>query len=151
MEPKEVFKGYLKIFENDREYLFEGIQFDLMEQILAIMERKQISKTRLANLLRCSSSYITKLLKGDQNLTLRKLFDIGCSLGASLQINLQERVETPKTVNFEYAPSSPKFETMIFTLHQNVTPTSEPYISKERDYKRLTQSKNYFENISRAS
>ncbi len=86
MNYKEKLASRLHQHEKDPDYHFEGLQFDVMEQMLEIMEQKNVSNSQMAKKLKCSSAYITKLLKGDQNLTIRKLFDIGWALGQKLEV-----------------------------------------------------------------
>lgn len=103
MEPKERFDQYLATYQQDSDYQFEGVQFDLMEQMLAVMERKNISKTQLAVLLGCSKPYITKLLKGDQNLTLKTVHDIAFALDHQIRVHF-----VPQSMNLRAIPVSPE-------------------------------------------
>ncbi len=83
------FEERLRRLEGDPEYVFEGLQFDIMEQMLALMEMRGVTRSRLARELGCSDAYVTKLLKGTQNLTLRTLFNVSRVLGGELQVTLK--------------------------------------------------------------
>jgi transcriptional regulator with XRE-family HTH domain len=90
MDYKDKFKKLTDELESDPEYQFEGLQFALIEKILEVMEKKQISNSQLAQKLNCSNAYITKLFKGKQNLTLRKIFEIVTALDCSFDFLITE-------------------------------------------------------------
>ena len=90
------FEERLRRLEGDPEYVFEGLQFDIMEQMLALMETRGMSRSQLARELGCSDAYVTKLLKGTQNLTLRTLFDVSRALGGELRVSLKEGASRKK-------------------------------------------------------
>jgi transcriptional regulator with XRE-family HTH domain len=88
MEPKERFSELLKKYQNDAEYIAEGIMIDITEQIVNRMEEGHMTRIDLARKLKCSSAYITKLLKGSQNMTIKKLVDVGLALGCKIDFAL---------------------------------------------------------------
>jgi transcriptional regulator with XRE-family HTH domain len=73
-------------YKNDPEYLLEGLMIDVTEQIVREMENNNISRTQLAQKLGCSNAYITKLLSGTGNLTLKKLLEISAALDCTLDL-----------------------------------------------------------------
>jgi transcriptional regulator with XRE-family HTH domain len=89
MEAKEWFKNQLDTYKNDAEYQTEMLQLKITEQILSIMNEKSITRTMLAEKMGCSNAYITKLLNGKENLTLRKLTEIASVLERSIEINFR--------------------------------------------------------------
>ena len=86
MNTQEWFSQQLREFENDPEYLAEGLRIDLIEDFLQIMEEQSVSRAELARRLGCSNTYITKLLNGKENFTLLKLAQIGVALGRKVQV-----------------------------------------------------------------
>ena len=88
MEPKERFKKLLEKHKNDPEYKLEGIILRVSEKIAGIMEDRHMTRGRLAERLGCSPAYVTKLLKGSENLTLKKLFEVSSALEADLVIDM---------------------------------------------------------------
>ncbi|MGO9482846.1 MAG: helix-turn-helix domain-containing protein [Candidatus Kryptoniota bacterium] len=88
MEPKERFKKLLEKHKNDPEYILEGIILCVSEKIAGIMEDRHMTRGQLAEKLGCSAAYVTKLLRGSQNLTLRKLFEVSNALEADLSIDM---------------------------------------------------------------
>lgn len=69
------------------EYWFETIQNEIFRQLTEYMEANSISRTRLAEEMKVSKGYITQILNGDFNCSLRKLIEL------SLHINKAPIVE----------------------------------------------------------
>jgi transcriptional regulator with XRE-family HTH domain len=70
--------------ENTADYQLETVVIDLTEQICEIMEAKGISRADLARKLGKSRAWVTKVLRGDQNLTLKTVVDIFWELGYTI-------------------------------------------------------------------
>lgn len=119
MEPKDWFKKQIEKYKDDPNYKAEVLQLDVTEQIIELLEKKEISRTQLANKLNCSTAYISKLLNGGENLTIRKLVEIAHTLECSIDIAfipcqyqiLRTYVYTPKVrqvTNFDEQIEMPK-------------------------------------------
>jgi transcriptional regulator with XRE-family HTH domain len=93
MEPKAEFKRFIEKYKYHPQFILEGILIDITEQIVSLMEEKKMSRIKLAEKLKCSPAYITKLLRGDQNLTVKKLVEIALALGTELTISLNGKKE----------------------------------------------------------
>jgi transcriptional regulator with XRE-family HTH domain len=91
MEPKERFNKLLDKYKDDPEFIFQGFILKVSEKIASLLEDQHMSRTDLAKALSCSPAYITKLLRGSENLTLRKLFEVSRALGAELSVNVEAR------------------------------------------------------------
>lgn len=65
----------LRLFEQER------IILDVTERICEVMEDRNVSRTRLAIALGKSKGYISQLLDGSANMTLRTMSDVFLSLG----------------------------------------------------------------------
>jgi transcriptional regulator with XRE-family HTH domain len=74
--------------ENTPEYQFESIVVDLAEEICEIMSAQGLTRAELARRLGKSRAYVTKLLRGDQNLTLRTVVDVLFELGYKAEIRV---------------------------------------------------------------
>ena len=68
------------------EYWFEHAQNELFRQVIEFMENENLNRTQLANKLGVSKGYITQLLNGDFNHSLKKLIDLSLSIGMVPQI-----------------------------------------------------------------
>ena len=67
-------------------YLQEKLILDVTEEISELMERKEISKSELAKRLGRSKGYITQILNGRANMTLRTISDVMWALKSSVGI-----------------------------------------------------------------
>jgi len=73
---EEWFQGLVDKYKDDLDYIVEGVLIDVTEQIIEQLEKKKLTRTQLAQKLNCSNPYVTKLLNGSENLTLKKLVQI---------------------------------------------------------------------------
>jgi transcriptional regulator with XRE-family HTH domain len=63
----------------------ERVIFETTERICELMEGNDVSRTELARRLKKSKGYITQLLDGTSNMTLRTLSDVYLALGRAYQ------------------------------------------------------------------
>ena len=84
MSLKKSLKEYYDEFKDDPEFIAEELVFDITERISRIMENNDISRTELANRLRTTKAYITKLLDGNTNMTLLTIAKLQAALGNNI-------------------------------------------------------------------
>lgn len=70
-------------------YLQEKFILEVTEIIAQLMEKKNVKKVELAKRLNRSKGYITQLLNGRANMTLRTVSDVLRALDSSLSISAQ--------------------------------------------------------------
>ncbi len=63
------------------DYWFEEAQNELYRQVVEYMEREGLNQTQLADRLNVSKGYVSQLLRGEFNHSLRKLIDLSLSIG----------------------------------------------------------------------
>lgn len=63
------------------EYWFENAQNDLYGQVVEFMEKEHLNQTQLAERLGVTKGYVSQLLKGEFNHTLKKLIDLSLAIG----------------------------------------------------------------------
>lgn len=80
--------------KDDAGYRLEGVIYDFTEQICNLMEKQKITRTELAKRLGVSPPFITKLLNGNPNLTLKTMMNIATVLKSNLNIQIQPRLST---------------------------------------------------------
>lgn len=80
--------------QNSAEYQLERAIVDFTEGICEIMENKGISRADLARRLGKSRAWVTKLLRGDRNLTLKTIVDVFWALDHTTTIKAQPRWES---------------------------------------------------------
>lgn len=71
---------------SDREMACERLQFNAMEDILLAMQDAGVNQSDLARKLGKSKSYVSQLLDGKRNMTLKTLSDISYALGAEARV-----------------------------------------------------------------
>jgi len=71
-------------------YLEEKLILEFTECVAEVMETKGIRKTDLANKLGKTKGYITQVLNGRANMTLRTVADLMWALESSLKISASE-------------------------------------------------------------
>ena len=79
--------------ERRRAFVQEELILDTAEQIWELMKKKNIRKVRLSETLGRSAAYVTQLLNGSRNMTLRSLADVATALGGTVRIRIGEHVE----------------------------------------------------------
>ncbi len=70
----------------DLEFVFEGVLLDVNERVCQLMERKSVSRAELARRLGKSRAYVTRLLNGLPNVTLKTLTQIAIALGEGIEV-----------------------------------------------------------------
>ncbi|MEZ4776500.1 MAG: helix-turn-helix domain-containing protein [Bacteroidia bacterium] len=63
------------------EYWLEGIQNELFRQLHAYMEKEGLNQTQLATRLGVTKGYISQILNGNFNFTIKKLVELLLSIG----------------------------------------------------------------------
>jgi transcriptional regulator with XRE-family HTH domain len=72
------------------EYWFEDAQNELYRQVVAFMEKEGLNQTQLAERLGVSKGYISQILKGEFNYTLKKLIELSLAIGKVPKIEYQD-------------------------------------------------------------
>jgi len=63
------------------EYWFEQAQNELYRQVTEFMKKEGINQTQLAERLGVSKGYISQVMKGEFNYTLKKLIELSMAVG----------------------------------------------------------------------
>lgn len=74
-----------------QEHLIEATAQAIWEQL----DRRQMTKADVAKVLDKSKAYVTQILGGNRNMTLRTLSDIAFGLGLQVEIQFRERMDCP--------------------------------------------------------
>lgn len=98
------------------EYWFEEAQNELFRQVTDYIENEKINQTELAQRLKVSKGYISQILNGNFNYTLKKLIEISLAIGVIPKIQYksiaQELIEDRFKVNsFKHGVFSQKIKT----------------------------------------
>ena len=82
--------------ERSRVFLEEGLILDATEAICEALEENGISRANLADRLGTSNAYVTQLLNGSRNMTLRTFASIAFALEMVPRIELKEQISGTK-------------------------------------------------------
>lgn len=105
-------KEKLERYKDTFDFKLEGLILDITEEMCRAMEEKGIDRAELADELGVSRAFVSKLLNGTPNLTIKTLMKISNALGRELSIKMPPPgFTTPhlyvpiKGKSMEYKPS----------------------------------------------
>lgn len=75
----------------EKAFAREDLIYNLTEDLLIVMESKGITKNNLARQMNKSKSYISQVLNGSRNMTLKTLSDMCFELNCHIQFKLTEK------------------------------------------------------------
>lgn len=94
----------LEAARNTFEYRLEKVQFEVAEQTCKLIENQGVTRSELAQRLEVTPAYITKLLNGNPNLTIKSLLRISDALGQTLDIRFAPKLEIAQSTMTSCAP-----------------------------------------------
>lgn len=83
-----IFDSFFRNADKNFEYVAAGLCADIAKNIENLMKHQKISNVELAERLDCTKSYVTKLLRGDENLSVKTLAKIAIALDAEVNTAL---------------------------------------------------------------
>lgn len=90
------------------DYALHGVILSFTEKMTGIMESKGITKSDLAARIGCSAPYVTKIFRGNPNLTVESMVKIAAAVGYEIEIELREKASHGSTTNLT-TTSQPMF------------------------------------------
>ncbi len=102
------FNSVINEYENDIDFQLEGVLIDINEQIIKLMIEKKMTRKNLADKLGCSKAYITRILQGNQNVTVKTLLQIAKALDVEFSLNYKEKyIQKKRIANLiDYLPNN---------------------------------------------
>jgi len=88
------FTDKLNEFESDQEFRTEKVIIDFTEKVVAAMRERDMSRVELALRLGVSKAFVTKLLNGNPNLTIRTMVSLAAALECELLVDIQPRAKS---------------------------------------------------------
>ena len=73
-------------WDRDPDFILEGVLIEVTERICGLMQQKRISRAELARRVGKSRAYITRLLNGPRNLTLRTVTQLAIALEEGIEV-----------------------------------------------------------------
>ena len=93
---KERNKGFISQYMEQMDQIeldFSQLALSVSEELAKKMKEKNISKADLANRLQTSRAYVTKILSGDANLSLKSLAKLQNALESRFEFSLTTKIE----------------------------------------------------------
>lgn len=84
MTRQTLFEKFVENPQRQRIFEQERVLVDAVELVSTAMEFRGVNRSELAKRLNCSKAYITQVLRGNQNLTLKTLADVFYGLNCRL-------------------------------------------------------------------
>lgn len=105
------------------EYWFEDAQNELYRQVIEYKEKNGINQTELAKELGVTKGYVSQILKGEFNYTLKKLIEISLAVGKIPQIEYKSIVDVlSEDKAIHYLSAEPQnlqsINTPVFTISE---------------------------------
>lgn len=82
------FTQLLRNAEQSEQYWISGAQIEFSMKIASIMKEENLNQKQLAEILEVSPAYVSKLLAGNQNLTLNTMIRYARKLGREFSFDL---------------------------------------------------------------
>jgi transcriptional regulator with XRE-family HTH domain len=98
----------------DPNYLLSTYQLEIYRQILLYKKENDLTQKELANKLNVSDAYISQILNGNFNFTLKKLIELGLMMGKIPHIEFIDEKEYWKNKKL---PSNFKVNTSLKDRH----------------------------------
>jgi transcriptional regulator with XRE-family HTH domain len=92
-------QAFKKLFEEGRKrlsYFVQGAIIEFTEAVVTRMEELGVSKSNLAEKLKCKPSYVTKFLRGGTNFTLESMVKIALALDSEISIRLRPKLSAER-------------------------------------------------------
>ncbi len=111
------------------EYWFEHAQNDLYGKVVAYMKKENINQNQLAERLGVTKGYVSQILKGEFNYTLKKLIEISLAIGQVPKVEYTsiENVidEDRKSTHLELQYTEPQYFKMSREISSNESKVAE--------------------------
>lgn len=84
------YKRMVSEARKDVTYWIEDAKLDFSIELHRLLERKGVNNTELAKRLGTSKAYVTKLFRGDANLTIETMIKAACAGGGRVHIHIAD-------------------------------------------------------------
>ena len=85
------YRDFLHGLEDSLDYWTEGSIIEFTEDLHRLMGTREVSQAELARRIDRSPAYITKVLHGGANFTLRTMTKLAMALGAELHLHIADK------------------------------------------------------------
>lgn len=102
------------------EYWFESIQNEIFRQVDAYIKENKLTQTQFAEQLGVSKGYVSQVMKGEFNYTLKKLIELSLAVGKAPVLEFKPMAET-------IHPNTKEVTPMQDAALNQVAEPNEPY------------------------
>ena len=96
MSIAEWFQDELSSVADSPGFMREGLLWDFKERVAQVLAEQGITRAELAERMGVSSAYITKVLRGDRNVSLHTICKFAAALGQTVELRIaQPTAEQP--------------------------------------------------------
>jgi transcriptional regulator with XRE-family HTH domain len=107
-------------------YLTETIVLDLTCEIERLMKARKISRADLAKKVDVSPAYITKILRGEGNLTIKTVVSLADAVGAKVVLQLIEKEHSENSGEWrDFGMASPRHWVMPPAANESFEPCQQ--------------------------
>jgi DNA-binding Xre family transcriptional regulator len=96
MKAEKWFRERLDEFQDDLEFRTEEAILAFTEKVVAVMRERGMNRVALAQQLGVSKAFVTKLLNGNPNLTIKTMVAIADALECNLSVDIMPWTETTR-------------------------------------------------------
>jgi len=114
-QPASIYESFKAEPRRGRLLAEEEFILEVTEKLVEYLNRGNVSRTELANRLGVTKGYVTQILSGGKNLTLRTIADVAEALGYEPKLKLRKRKQREKLqcVSFELTTWAPHVEVRL--------------------------------------
>ena len=94
---EERFQRDVERFRDDPDFILTGLLLDFNIDMWGAMQKQGVSRSQLAERLGTSRAYVTKLLDGQENMTLKTIVRVANALDLKVDLKLRPQGATPRT------------------------------------------------------
>jgi transcriptional regulator with XRE-family HTH domain len=88
------------------EYWFETIQNEIFRQVNSYLKENKMSQTQFAVQLGVSKGYVSQIMKGEFNYTLKKMIELSLAVGKAPVLEFKPLNETANMAQKETVPAT---------------------------------------------
>jgi transcriptional regulator with XRE-family HTH domain len=131
-------------------YWFEYEQNELFRQVTEYMDKEDINQTELAAKLNVSKGYVSQILNGNFNYTLKKLIEICLAINLVPRIKytvVEDVIKEDVQLKLHYNNYSPEFDSNVvhFASYGNSLNTSNFSQSDAKEYSKSNENTGNYE------
>lgn len=101
MKLSDWFDKKIQDLEGDFDFRLERLVYRLTEKIAQKMDDKQLNRAQMAEKMSVSSAYVTKVLRGSPNFTLKTLLKFADVLDQELVLYFEDKPQYKNVVTFK--------------------------------------------------